>query len=420
MGRSPSNSVNVALLDNSTEEYRMDYSEVDIDQGEYGGRKREGTVFASIFNLINTVIGSGVLALPFAFKVCGVLLGNIFLLMVATLGATATYLLIEVAEEVEKHLPKGTSATFMHMAEAASGATLGKVVDAAVSGVCFGAMTSYIIIIADLVTPLIEVAGGPEGGFTMRLAVIAGALCVLIPLSSLRNLDGLKITSLIAICSVTYLIGVLVYEGGVSLGEDDFLDCDIGDSCLKVAEFSTDFLRTIPIICFAFTMQTSLPAIFAELKNPTKERFRTIVFVTVGVCTVVYSAAGSFGYFTFWESTQGNVLDGFEELADNVPVAIGMAGITVTVTFSFPVLAVPLFDIINDRISPVERSKKQHFAVIFAVIGVQTIIAIFVEDVSLVFGIVGATCSTTISFILPSIFYLKIMPKEEQGSFKER
>lgn len=345
------------------------------------------------------------------------LLGNIFLMCVALLGATATKLLILVQAEVEKHLPAGTSASFSHMAEAASGSKLAAIVDAAVVGVCFGAMTSYLIIIADLVVPIIDASGGPEASPTLRAIVIFCALAVLIPLSSLRNLDGLKVTSLLAIVSVSYLISIIIYEGGKSLREDDFLDCEIGDSCLRLAEFTVEFLETIPIICFAFTMQTSLPAIFSELERPSVKRFETIVYSTLLICTVVYSAAGTFGYFVFWDETSGNILNGFEDLAENIPVAIGMGAISLTVTFSYPVLALPMFDILNARVLQCrqqmhkERSWVQHFALIFSVIALQVTIAIFVEDVSLVFGIVGATCSTTISFILPSIFYLNIIPK---------
>lgn len=94
--------------------------------------------------------------------------------------------------EVERHLPSGKTATFSHMAEAASGKKfvemrtyaisssptprmtphlaplrLAAVVDLAVGGVCFGAMTSYLIILADLVAPLIVLGAGLDVGFLL-------------------------------------------------------------------------------------------------------------------------------------------------------------------------------------------------------------------------------------------------------------
>lgn len=52
----------------------------------FSAPQRQGTVLSSIFSLVSTILGGGVLSLPYAFSQSGVLLGLLMLLVVAALS----------------------------------------------------------------------------------------------------------------------------------------------------------------------------------------------------------------------------------------------------------------------------------------------------------------------------------------------
>jgi len=55
---------------------------------------KHGTVKSSIFNLVSTIIGGGVLSLPYAFKQTGLVLGAVILAIVACMSAYSAHLLV--------------------------------------------------------------------------------------------------------------------------------------------------------------------------------------------------------------------------------------------------------------------------------------------------------------------------------------
>ena len=55
-------------------------------QGSHGASERHASVLSGISNLTNTIIGAGMLALPYAFATMGWLLGSVLLILCA--GAT--------------------------------------------------------------------------------------------------------------------------------------------------------------------------------------------------------------------------------------------------------------------------------------------------------------------------------------------
>lgn len=62
---------------------------------------RQAELGASVFNLTNTIIGGGILALPFALKQASLLLGIIFILFSACVVILSSRLLIRTSKIIE-------------------------------------------------------------------------------------------------------------------------------------------------------------------------------------------------------------------------------------------------------------------------------------------------------------------------------
>ena len=119
------------------------------------------SISSCVYNLTNTIIGSGVLALPAAFATCGSALGSGLLLVFALFSAHGLHLLSLAAQIVD-----GNTASFRAVASAAA-PRFATFVDLAVIIKCFGVACSYLIVVGDSL-PIVAQRALPDVAFAAR------------------------------------------------------------------------------------------------------------------------------------------------------------------------------------------------------------------------------------------------------------
>ena len=164
---------------------------------------RTGTIPSSVINLINTVVGAGVLSLPFAFNKTGVFIGGSVLMLCYTLMVFSCWLLLECQEFCG-------AKSYRDIAKEAMGKKGVVALQFAMILSTFFTMVSYLIIVGDMFSVVIgEAMGGTSADmcsvFANRRFSMTLALMVVCPLSMLQNIDSLKYTSYAAIGSIMYV-----------------------------------------------------------------------------------------------------------------------------------------------------------------------------------------------------------------------
>ncbi len=151
-------------------------------------------VSGGVFVLANTILGAGMLGLPYAFASCGFLVGPLMLLAFGGCSVTALILLSEAADLA------GRPANFRSVSEmAVPGA--GLYIDVAVAIKCFGVATSYLIVIGDSV-PKAIVAFGASGLWLDRRVWTLAALAVAGPLAYMKQITALRHVSKVRVRAV--------------------------------------------------------------------------------------------------------------------------------------------------------------------------------------------------------------------------
>ena len=250
---------------------------------------------------------------------------------------------------------------------------------------------------------------------------------IVIPLSFLRRLDSLKYTSVIALFSIAYLVILVVahYIKG---------DTIASRGTVRVFQWAgpVSALAAFPVIVFAYTCHQNMFSILNEIANNSHFRTTTVICASIGGACSLYILTGITGYLSYGDNIKGNIVSMYPTAA---AATIGRFAMVILVMFSYPLQIHPCRASLDAcakwrprrRSSSQESSPTRHslvgnsasqprqemsdmrFAIVTTVLIVLSFItAMTVSSLSLVLAYVGSTGSTTISFILPGLFYYKI------------
>ncbi|CAL1714589.1 unnamed protein product [Somion occarium] len=393
--------------------------------------KLEGhaTLQSSIGNLANTIIGSGMLTFPLALASSGIIPGMITCLFSGGVAAFGLYLLSLCAVKAPNR-----RASFFAVAELTF-PRAAVFFDAAIAIKCFGVSISYLIIIKSLMPNVVaalyhDLTSPDTNPPTWALSGrnwISIFMLVLLPLAFLRRIDSLRHTSYIALFSVAYLVVIVVVcyffplEGTTALGE------------IHLIHFTPNFISTFPVQVFAYTCAQNLFPIFNEINNNSQERMNIVVGTSIGSAALIYEIIAVFGYLTFGTKVGANIIAMYP--STSLFIAFGQLAIAVLVLFSYPLQVHPCRNCLDkvfhgghvphkqvvesdedehdieaedEHGGSHDMSKLKHTLLTLAIVASGFTIAYFVDNLQMVLSFVGSTGSTTISFILPGLFYWKL------------
>ncbi|KAG6910013.1 hypothetical protein DXG01_013735 [Tephrocybe rancida] len=290
-------------------------------------------------------------------------------------------------------------------------------------------------------------------------------MIVLVPLAFLRRLDSLRHTSYIALFAVAYLVAIVIgcyywpMKGMPARGEVHFI------------KFTPKFVSTFPIQVFAFTCAQNvgrfrvssrrdlmvltavivmqLFPLYNEVKANTQARMNIVIGGSIGSAIVTYEIIAVLGYLTFGSKVGANIVAMYP--STSLFIAVGQLAIVILVLFSYPLQVHPCRNCLDkvlhsggavvkavgdaegdaaeggdDDHGETDMSGLKHTLLTSAIIAGGFTVAYLVDDLRMgewytislisadsggcdvVLAFVGSTGSTTISFILPGLFYWKV------------
>ncbi|KAI9698558.1 MAG: hypothetical protein M1820_007448 [Bogoriella megaspora] len=401
-----------------------------------GGAVGQASWSSSVINLVNTIVGAGVLAMPAALSHMGILLGVVVLVWAGLTAGFGLYLQTRCA----RYLDRGSASFFALSQITYPNAAV--VFDAAIAIKCFGVGVSYLIIIGDLMPGVVRGFSNNVDNATFlvdRHFWITAFMLIVIPFSFLRRLDSLKYTSVIALISIGYLIVLVVYHFGIG----DTIPTRGHVRVVKPASAAA-VLASFPVIVFAYTCHQNMFSILNEIANNSRARTTAVVTASIGIACTIYILVGITGYLSFGDKVSSNIVSDY---TPSVASTIGRAAIVVLVMFSYPLqvhpcrasvdavskwrpnansskakppnspspprdtplLASPAPGPISGaKRAPAEISDTRFAAITTVIVILSYIVAMTVNSLAAVLAYVGSTGSTSISFILPGLFYYKI------------
>jgi len=375
----------------------------------------------SVFNLSNAIMGSGILGLSYAMSNTGIVLFLVLLMCIACLSCYSIHLLLRSAGVVgiRAYEQLGLRA-FGHA---------GKILAAIIITLHnIGAMSSYLFIVKSELPLVIQAFLGQttssddwfmNGNYLIILVTVG----IILPLAMMKHLGYLGYTSGFSLSCMVFFLSAVIYKRFnipcplEAFGNSSLAMAISEDTCsIKYFTINQETAYAIPILAFAFVCHPEVLPIYTELSNPTKRRMQNIGNISILGMFVMYFLTAIFGYLTFYENTEAELLHTYSKVdpLDTLILCVRLA-VLVAVTLTVPVVLFPIRRALQQLLFP-ERPFHwlRHIAIALCLLFAVNLLVILVPNIRDIFGIIGATTAPSLIFILPGLFYIRIVPSEQE------
>uniref|UniRef100_A0A7S1B5E3 Amino acid transporter transmembrane domain-containing protein n=3 Tax=Corethron hystrix TaxID=216773 RepID=A0A7S1B5E3_9STRA len=380
----------------------------DSDGEEYHDMTDDGrgSLSQTVANVMKVCLGTGILALPYAFAKGGFVFSPLAMFAVAYWNVYGVsrlcdcLALVKYLDRAEGALPApaGSSANAV-VAYRAIGARGVLAVDAIMLIFLVGVTSAWVIASSQLIgeTPL-------SLGSPVRDALLVFAL--VLPVLTARDLSGLsKISAggLIAVLlsfAIILLSGLNTYglEGLRRLSWDDALPNSVADLCCYYG-----------IAVFAFGIVPVAYNLRASMARP--NLFPRAASVGVFACSFLYVLVGEACWVAYAPAPggiRGDVIDMLPNDAVGTTVRLALAAMLVV---SIPLMLVPAEELVYRKLRPQSEALPAKIALRVGLLGACLGLAMTIPNFALVLGLVGCACTGVISFVLPALYHLRLLQR---------
>lgn len=363
-------------------------------------------VSSSTFNLANTIIGCGILTLPYNLKCCGYVLGMFFLLL-AGVASSYTFHLLSIASE---HV---STYSYREVAKRLYSPKFGTFVAVCVALYTMGSIASYCIVIRDNVFWWPD-AAAPNNRTYKILFMWGCMLFIILPLSLAPKLDFLSFTSLVALCAIFYVICVVITFFVIVTTDPTAGPEKEAPVAVNIA---VDALTTFPLFNTAFCAHYNVLNIYRELQLPTVKRMDKVIMGTAVITIAFNSIMALFGYFAFTDTVASDVTRNIASLkGGTIFFYIANVAMIIVMLFSYPLLQFAIRRVIEsifwkeDAVVP----KKWRYSIIVFLILFPPLIASFVDSIDQILSFSASLFGTPITFIFPGMFVMTINKRHKK------
>ncbi|CAG7908298.1 unnamed protein product [Brassica rapa] len=378
--------------------------------------EKHGSFAGAIFNVSTSIVGAGIMSIPAAFKVLGVIPSLSIIVIIAWLSNVSAGFLM-------KSTVAGDATTYAGVMKESFGKPGSVAVQVITMVVTFGSMIIFSIIIGDVLS-------GNEKGGVIHLGLLQGWFgshwwntrffsllfifaFLFLPLVLCRRVDRLALSSAISFLLallfviISSVLAIVALVQGRTKSPRLFPDLNNGGQSFF------NLFTASPVIVTAFTFHFNLHPVGFELKDPLQVLSATRVSVIL--CATIYSATGLFCYLLFGDATMTDVLMNFDESSGS---SIGsLLNDIVRVSYAihlmlvFPLLNFSLRANLDELLFPKKVSlvndNKRFFGLTFPLLISCFLAAIAIPDIWYFFQFLGSTSTVSIAFIFPAAIVLR-------------
>ncbi|KAJ2514803.1 hypothetical protein GGI11_003963 [Coemansia sp. RSA 2049] len=371
----------------STESITICSTEI-VDVQEDGGGSATTTKVA--FNVLNTILGSGILCLPYALHNAGFFFGLAMLCAVALMSQFGLYVLIVTGKRT------GT-AHFSTVAHAALGSFGYRVLNASMIFDMVGTVVLYLMLVGDLATSLVKVYF-PTTSLTRATVILVISTTLVLPQLFFRNTGPLARLSILAVLCLPYIILVVAIRAPL------YSDTKIPD----LTFFGPRVLPAIGVLAFTYSScHAAFPNYLGLKDRSVRSWVRASSSATLGASAISIAFA-LVGFLSFGGSANPNIFANFPASDNHINLARLL--FTISLLLTTPLGFYPIRDTFTEmlKIDPSRYNVNRGWEVLctLVVFAFCVVAAALCTDLGLAYELIGTLTCSIINFVLPALIYL--------------
>ncbi|PKI42944.1 amino acid transporter ANT1-like [Punica granatum] len=368
------------------------------------------TSIQTLGNIIVSIVGTGVLGLPFAFKIAGWLAGSIG---VAVAGIATYYCMLILIECREKMASDSADLkTYGDLGYKCMGKPGRFFTETLILVSQCGGSVAYLIFIGQNLSSIFKVHSLTFASFVFMLVPLEillswiNTLSALAPFSTFANVCNVLAMGFVVKQDIQQALG-----GQFSFADRKAVTPNIG---------GLPFAGGMAVFCFeGFGMTLSLEASMKERRT-----FPKVLALAFAGITLAYVLFGFLGYMAYGEETRDIVTLNLPADWTAITVQIGLC---LGLAFTFPIMIHPVNEIVEDNLkrlgwfqkllrsdNDIDSSKTKIWKLIVfttrsIVVIVLGVVALCVPGFGVFVSLVGSTVCALLSFVLPASFHLQLL-----------
>ncbi|KAG5342998.1 Vacuolar amino acid transporter 2 [Termitomyces sp. T112] len=361
-----------------------------------------GGLLDSIANMANSILGAGIIGLPYAVSQAGFFTGLLLLTVLCAVTDWTIRLIVINAKLCGRH-------SYIEIMDHCFGSSGRAAVSFFQFAFAFGGMCAFGIIIGDTIPHVIRSIFPNLSTipvlklFTNRQFIIAlCTACVSYPLSLYRDIHKLARASGIALVGMVIIVVSVIIEGPHTSPELR------GDPSKRFTIIQPGMFQAIGVISFAFVCHHNTLLIYGSLRTPTLDRFAKVTHISTFISLVCCTTLAVSAYMVFTNKTQGNILNNFASNDTLINVARFCFGLNM-----FTTLPLELFvcrEVIeNYFFSHDAFNQQRHIFFTTTILFASLIVALITCDLGVMLEITGGVSATALAYIFPAACYFKLL-----------
>ena len=384
------------IMSNDFAEHQV-VSAMDINAN--GGRKYVGS-FGTVMNLLNSILGAGVLSISNSFTFCG-FVPSIFIM---TVVAGLSY----ISAAIVVNLQMKTNVESLDALAKMTTGRIGNIILSISSMIfCYSCMIAYLIMGTDFLISWFDAANFKVDGYWGRVLVaFLFSMCLPVAMSIPRKLTILSYISTSAIASLAFFTVSMIVEGAIRLPRDGF------DKTVETYQLNLGIFNALAIYSLSFALAVVIIPIIIHSKPNLVSRYR-IAGTAFFFSYVIVMIPGAIGYLIFGQKVEQIILLSFPP--DDTLFIIVKAAYFVVLSASYPVLGLTVLTTVSRSVykidDPAQLPWKKRAVALFLENLFPVCVAMFLPNVRFVMSIGGSLGGGLSNFVFPPIFWIKLSKK---------
>lgn len=360
-----------------------------------------GGLLNSVANMANSILGAGIIGLPYAVSQAGFIFGIILLVVLCAVTDWTIRLVV-----INAKLSGRTS--YIEVMNSCFGPSGRAAVSFFQFSFAFGGMCAFGIIIGDTIPhvirsifPTLHTIPVLSLLTNRQFIITLCTTCVSYPLSLYRDIHKLSRASGLALLSMLVIVSAVLIEGS-------HVSPDLkGDPSKRLTVVGPGIFQAIGVMSFAFVCHHNSLLIYGSLKTPTLDRFARVTHISTIISLVACCTLAISGFWVFTDRTQGNILNNFSGNDALINVARFCFGLNM-----FTTLPLELFvcrEVIEQYFFSHESYNLQrHVFFTTTILFSSMLLSLITCDLGVTLEITGGVSATALAYIFPAACYLKL------------